>query len=190
MEPVGWGRSCKARSPRLRRPDHEILAVRSDTFSPTAAKCRESNMARRAMLCFVPELSTANAVTAVPAAASNHALRHFEALLAYETDCWDVHQALDLPDPGFVLLDVRSPELFAAGHLPGAINLPQRRINQRKLEPCGPDVLFVVYCAGPHCNGADKAAVRLAQLGRPVKKMIGGIEGWKDEGFSLETGLQ
>jgi rhodanese-related sulfurtransferase len=43
----------------------------------------------------------------------------------------------------------------------------------------------VVYCAGPHCNGATKAAVRLARLGRPVKEMIGGITGWQDEGFDL-----
>ena len=50
------------------------------------------------------------------------------------------------------------------------------------------ETLFVVYCAGPHCNGADKAAMRLAALGRPVKKMIGGIEGWRDEGFALRTG--
>jgi rhodanese-related sulfurtransferase len=48
------------------------------------------------------------------------------------------------------------------------------------------DTMFVVYCAGPHCNGADKAALRLADLGRPVKKMIGGVEGWMDEGFDLE----
>jgi rhodanese-related sulfurtransferase len=47
------------------------------------------------------------------------------------------------------------------------------------------DVLFVVYCNGPHCNGVDRAAVRLARLGRKVKKMVGGIEGWKDEGFAL-----
>jgi rhodanese-related sulfurtransferase len=40
-----------------------------------------------------------------------------------------------------------------------------------------PDTLFVVYCAGPHCNGTEKAAIRLAKLGRPVKKMIGGIKG-------------
>jgi rhodanese-related sulfurtransferase len=43
----------------------------------------------------------------------------------------------------------------------------------------------VVYCAGPHCNAAEKAAIRLAKRGRPVKKMIGGITGWLDEGFSL-----
>jgi rhodanese-related sulfurtransferase len=47
------------------------------------------------------------------------------------------------------------------------------------------EILFVVYCDGPHCNGADRGAARLASLGRKVKKMIGGIEGWKDEGFSL-----
>ena len=46
-------------------------------------------------------------------------------------------------------------------------------------------MLFVVYCDGPHCNGADRGAARLGSLGRKVKKMIGGIEGWKDEGFSL-----
>ncbi|MFP3569975.1 hypothetical protein [Paraburkholderia sp. SIMBA_030] len=36
-----------------------------------------------------------------------------------------------------------------------------------------------------HCNGATRAAIRLAQLGRPVKVMIGGITGWLDEGFQL-----
>jgi rhodanese-related sulfurtransferase len=50
------------------------------------------------------------------------------------------------------------------------------------------DKLFVVYCAGPHCNGANEAALRLAaRLGLPVKMMIGGITGWLDEGFSLAT---
>src|SRR5205823_4634906 len=51
-----------------------------------------------------------------------------------------------------------------------------------------PEALFVVYCAGPHCNGADRAAIRLASLGRPVKKMIGGVTGWIDEGFPLTDG--
>jgi rhodanese-related sulfurtransferase len=45
----------------------------------------------------------------------------------------------------------------------------------------------VVYCVGPHCNATEKAAIRLASLGRPVKKMIGGITGWLDEGFTITT---
>jgi rhodanese-related sulfurtransferase len=120
-----------------------------------------------------------------PAADPAAAQAHFEALLAHETDCWDVHEAFDRDAVDFVLLDVRAPALYDQGHVPGAINLPHRRIVDRNILPFPDDTLFVVYCAGPHCNGADKAAARLAQLGRPVKKMIGGIEGWKDEGFDL-----
>lgn len=129
-----------------------------------------------------------SSVAAVPAAPSGVALEHFASLLALETDCWDVHQAVTAGPVDFVLLDVRSPELFAAGHVPGAVNLPHRRIVDRNLEPYPAETLFVVYCAGPHCNGADKAGMRLAALDRPVKKMIGGVEGWKDEGFDLEVG--
>jgi rhodanese-related sulfurtransferase len=136
----------------------------------------------------MPELTTANPVTEVPAAASTDAAAHFEALLEFETDCWDVHEALSSAAPGFVLLDVRSPDLFATGHVPGAVNLPHGRIVERNLADWPDDTLFVVYCAGPHCNGADKGAVRLARLGRPVKKMIGGVEGWHDEGFDLVAG--
>jgi rhodanese-related sulfurtransferase len=126
-------------------------------------------------------------VSEVPAAASADAEAHFAALLAHETDCWDVHEAFEREAVDFVLLDVRSPDLYARGHVPGAINLPHRRIVARNIVPFADDTLFVVYCAGPHCNGADKAALRLARLGRPVKKMIGGIEGWKDEGFALDS---
>ena len=129
-----------------------------------------------------------SAVAAVPAASSDVALGHFAALLSLETDCWDVHDALTNGPIDFVLVDVRSPELFASGHVSGAINLPHRRIVDRNVSSYPAETLFVVYCAGPHCNGADKAAMRLAALDRPVKKMIGGIEGWKDEGFDLEIG--
>lgn len=129
-----------------------------------------------------------NPVVAVPAAAPADAEAHFAALLRFETDCWDTHEALGRRDPGFVLLDVRAPGLFAAGHIAGAVSLPHRKITERVLADYPPDTLFVVYCAGPHCNGADKAALRLARLGRPVKKMIGGVTGWLDEGFTLVAG--
>lgn len=128
---------------------------------------------------------TASRVAEVPPATSAEALRHFEQLLSFETDCWDVHDALHHDSPGFVLLDVRSPQAFQAGHLPAAVNLPSGKISERNLAAHPLETLFVVYCNGPHCNGADRAAVRLARLGRSVKKMIGGIEGWKDEGFDL-----
>jgi rhodanese-related sulfurtransferase len=134
----------------------------------------------------MPSVVNRTRVTEIPAADSPTALAHFERLFTFETDCWDVHAALGTADPGFVLLDVRSPECFRTGHVPGAVNLPHGRITERNLAEYSPATLFVVYCAGPHCNGADRAAVRLARLGRPVKKMIGGVEGWKDDGLSLD----
>jgi rhodanese-related sulfurtransferase len=122
-----------------------------------------------------------------PAAEPVSAAEHFASLLAFETDCWDVHTALGRSRPSFTLLDVRSPDAFAAGHVPGARNLPHGRITERTMAWLPGDELVVVYCAGPHCNGADRAALRLARLGRPVKKMIGGVTGWLDEGFDLTS---
>ena len=85
-----------------------------------------------------------------------------------------------------MLLDVRGPQAFAAGHVRGAVNLPYGRINERNLADYPPETIFVTYCNGPHCNAADRGALKLAELGRPVKKMLGGVEGWNDEGFDLE----
>ena len=86
------------------------------------------------------------------------------------------------------LLDVRSPEHFRRGHIGGAVNLPHARITERALEAWPPGTLFVVYCDGVHCNGADRGALRLSSLGRPVKKMVGGVAGWIADGFPLVEG--
>jgi len=129
-----------------------------------------------------------NAVMAVPAAPSEVAVRHFEAEFSFETDCWDTHETLRNGDPGFVLLDVRSPASFEKGHVTGAINLPHGKIVASKMAEYAPSTLFVTYCSGPHCNGAAHGALRLARLGYPVKIMAGGITGWLDEGFTLESG--
>jgi rhodanese-related sulfurtransferase len=129
-----------------------------------------------------------NAVTTVPAACPEEAVRRFESEFAFETDCWDTHEALASGDPGFVLLDVRSTALFEQGHIAGAHSLPHGKIIDSKLAGFPPGTLFVTYCAGPHCNGAARGALRLARLGRPVKIMAGGVTGWLDEGFTLESG--
>lgn len=124
-------------------------------------------------------------VSRIPAAPSDVSLAHFQRLLQFETDCWDVHFAISNDRQDFVLLDVRSEILFEQAHIEKAVNIPHKRLTKEHLIDYPADTLFVVYCAGPHCNGTEKAAVRLAELGRPVKKMIGGITGWIDEGLAL-----
>lgn len=124
-------------------------------------------------------------VSQTPAASPAQALSHFRTLLEFETDCWDVHESMATGDQDFVLLDVRGEGAWVEGHIDGAVHHPHPDLVAEQLVDYPADTLFVVYCAGPHCNGADKAAVRLATLGRPVKKMIGGATGWIDEGFTL-----
>jgi rhodanese-related sulfurtransferase len=127
----------------------------------------------------------ANPVTEVPPASPEAALLHFSSKLEFETDCADVHTALQSESPGFVLLDVRGRQAYSKGHVSQAVNIPRSMLTAERLRDYPAGTLFVVYCAGPHCNGANKAAIQLARLGRPVKEMIGGITGWLDDGLAL-----
>lgn len=127
-------------------------------------------------------------VSDYPVAAPEVAVAHFAQRLALETDCADVAACLKSGDVDFVLLHVvGSPEAYARRHVPGALHLPHRQITAERMAQWPDDTLFVVYCAGPHCNGADQAALKLARLGRKVKLMIGGIAGWADEGFAFSS---
>ena len=126
-----------------------------------------------------------NRVTAIPAAPSDEAVRHFEARLAHETDAADVGaQVAAGATDGFVVVDVRSREAYAAGHVAGAVSLPYAEIDTASLAALG-DGLVVVYCWGPGCNGAQHGAARVARLGRPVKEMLGGYETYEREGWPV-----
>ena len=127
-----------------------------------------------------------NPVTEIVAAEPAKAAAHYNSRLAYETDCWDVHATQELDERGFVLVDVRSRELFLAGHLPGAVHIPHQTISESHLAEYPHDTLFVTYCSGPHCNGSTRGAARIAALGRPVKEMLGGVTGWLSEGYELD----
>lgn len=129
-----------------------------------------------------------SAVSDIPAAPSKVAAAHFAARLALETDCADVAAAQKAGEVDFVLLHVvGSPEAYARRHVPGAVHLRHADMTAERMSEWPADTLFVVYCAGPHCNGADRAALKLAGLGRPVKLMIGGITGWADEGLAFAS---
>lgn len=125
-------------------------------------------------------------ISEVPPASPAESLQHFSRRLAFETDCSDVHQSQKTGNVDYVLVDVRSGEAFSKAHVPGAINIPTRSITKERMAGYSCETLFVVYCAGPHCNGVHRAAVRLAGLGFPVKEMIGGMTGWVDEGLPLQ----
>lgn len=127
-------------------------------------------------------------VSETPAALPELIAQHHASRLAFETDCWDVHEAMKTGQD-FVLLDVRGPKAYERGHIQGAVNLPHSMISRETTARWPTDTLFVVYCAGPHCNGANRAALRLGYIGRPAKVMLGGVLGWLSENFSLTSAL-
>ena len=117
------------------------------------------------------------------------AISHFRGRLGFEADVSDVAAALAGADSdaGFVLVDTRSDASWAQGHVPGAVHLPGRNIAAEAASRIPAGVPVVVYCWGPGCNGATRAALEFALLGHPVKEMLGGFEYWAREGFPYET---
>ncbi|WP_329170814.1 rhodanese-like domain-containing protein [Streptomyces decoyicus] len=133
-----------------------------------------------------PRPAAPSRVLATAPAAPDEAAAYFAARLAFHTDVADVHTALAAGATDFVV-DSRSTEAWDQGHVPGAVHLPAARIPQDAGELLDPAVPVVVYCWGPGCDGATRAALALARLGHRVKEMLGGIEYWIREGYEVET---
>ena len=113
----------------------------------------------------------------------NAALAHFESRLEWEIDAADLHANPD----AYIVIDARTPETFAAGHVPGAINLPHRTITAETAQ-FPKDAVLVTYCDGIGCNASTKAAVKLSRLGYRVKEMIGGLDWWRRDGLPVHNG--
>jgi len=87
---------------------------------------------------------------------------------------------------GITLLDVRSAEEYALGHLPGALNIPADELEQRLSElPPGQEV--VAYCRGPYCILSTTAAALLAAKGYRVRRLAAGFPDWKAAGLGVEA---
>ncbi|OLP58906.1 ArsR family transcriptional regulator [Xaviernesmea oryzae] len=84
------------------------------------------------------------------------------------------------------LLDVRSSEEYALGHLPSALNIPTDELEKRMLElPSDKEV--VAYCRGPYCVLSTKAAELLNMKGFKVRRLAAGFPEWKAAGLDVET---
>jgi rhodanese-related sulfurtransferase/DNA-binding transcriptional ArsR family regulator len=89
-------------------------------------------------------------------------------------------------DKEAVLLDVRPPEEYQAGHLPGAISLPPDEVASR-LDELPRDRPIIAYCRGPYCLFADEAVALLRQNGFDAWCLEGGWPEWVAEGRPVEA---
>lgn len=97
-----------------------------------------------------------------------------------------VHDLVDRMRSGLVtVVDVRPAEEYAAGHLPGAINVPLADI-EKGLVSFPPDREVIAYCRGPFCILSFEAVARLRSKGRKARRLETGFPEWKVAGLPIE----
>lgn len=85
------------------------------------------------------------------------------------------------------VLDVRPPEEYAAGHVPGAVNIPIHELARRLAElPRRKEV--VAYCRGPYCLMSFEAVELLRRKGLKARRMQDGLPEWRLAGLPTEQG--
>jgi rhodanese-related sulfurtransferase/DNA-binding transcriptional ArsR family regulator len=83
------------------------------------------------------------------------------------------------------VLDVRPPEEFASGHVPGAVNVPLKEL-ARRLKELPQDQEVVAYCRGPHCVLAFEAVAQLREKGFQARRLEDGFPEWREAGLPVE----
>lgn len=96
-------------------------------------------------------------------------------------------ELLDRARAGLVtVLDVRPPDEFAAGHLPGAMNIPLKELEQR-IQELPRDLEVVAYCRGPYCVLAYEAVAQLRKQGYSARRLEEGFPEWRLAGLPVEN---
>jgi rhodanese-related sulfurtransferase/DNA-binding transcriptional ArsR family regulator len=85
------------------------------------------------------------------------------------------------------VLDVRPAEEYAAGHLPGAINIPIERL-EGELARLPKKREVIAYCRGPYCLMSFEAVAKLQQRGWKARRLEGGFPEWRAAGRPVESG--
>jgi rhodanese-related sulfurtransferase/DNA-binding transcriptional ArsR family regulator len=88
-----------------------------------------------------------------------------------------------------VVVDVRPPEEYRAGHVAGALSIPVDEIDRRLSElPARKEI--VAYCRGPYCVMAYDAVTRLRARGRRARRLVDGFPEWRAAGLPVEASAQ
>lgn len=114
----------------------------------------------------------------------NEQIKYYEDKLKYEIDSWDLSEALK--DSKTVVIDARSCSAYAQEHIPSAINIPHRTMNEKTTKHLDKNILYVTYCDGIGCNASTKGALNMAKLGFKVKELLGGLDWWIRDGYETK----
>ncbi|MCZ6653706.1 MAG: metalloregulator ArsR/SmtB family transcription factor [Planctomycetota bacterium] len=90
-------------------------------------------------------------------------------------------------DDDILVIDVRPPEEYRAGHIPTALNVPPDEV-QRRLAELPMDREIVAYCRGPYCLFSVEAAKVLHGKGFRVRRLEAGLPDWREQGYPVSEG--
>jgi rhodanese-related sulfurtransferase len=119
------------------------------------------------------------------------AVEFFENELSFKTNPHGVKAVLEGKVKNVTIVDVRSAKDFAKGHIPGAVNIPWEHHksfegDETEFPQLRKDGHNYVYCYTLLCNLAQKAAIKFASLGYPVKEIVGGFEEWEKHKLPIQ----
>jgi len=112
-------------------------------------------------------------------------INHYLNKLNYEIDSSDVYEAIQKQEK-IIVIDARKPQAYQTCHIPNALNLPHKQMNEETTKMLDKDFLYVVYCDGIGCNASTKGALNMTRLGFKVKELLGGLDWWKRDGYMSE----
>ncbi len=115
------------------------------------------------------------------------AREYFRDKTAFTTGAHEVSGMIGRADD-VVIVDLRLPTDFRAGHLPGAINLPKGTWHTAR--GLSEDKLNVLYCYSQTCHLAAEASVELLAKGYAVQEMEGGFATWQEGGNPVEQSVR
>ena len=107
----------------------------------------------------------------------------YKAKLHYETDSWDLSEAISNGD-NTVVIDTRATQAYDIEHIPTAINIPHRTMSESTTAHLDKSKRYVTYCDGIGCNASTKGALKMAELGFNVKELLGGLDWWHRDGYA------
>jgi rhodanese-related sulfurtransferase len=109
-------------------------------------------------------------------------IQYYQNKLNYEMDPSDLFEALERGE-SLVAVDTRRVKSYNKEHIPGALSLPHREINEQSTKDLDKTKTYICYCVGIGCNASTRGALKLAMLGFKVKELTGGLEWWKMDGY-------
>ncbi len=115
----------------------------------------------------------------------NAQIQYYQQKLDFEWDAADLFEELE-KGSNVVIVDTRKRFAYETEHIPGAVSISHRTMDEQATRTLDRKPIYVCYCDGIGCNGSTKGSLKMTKLGFRVRELIGGLDWWKRDGYATE----